>query len=154
MKRIEIKLDDESLNKLRTIVRKGERVVREVRRSNILLLAHAGKHNDEIADILGVDRDTVLNIKKRYLSGGLEKALHDGARPGQPKKYDDRMRVEVVALACSAPPEGRKRWSIRLIAEEMKKRKGFEGINREYVRMILKKTKSGHGREECGASRP
>ena len=53
--------------------------------------------------------------------------------------YGEKETAEIIALACSSPPHGRKRWSVRLIVEEMKKKKGFEGINRESVRLILKK---------------
>ena len=55
-------------------------------------------------------------------------------------------------LACSSSPDGRKRWTIRLIAEEIKQKEGFEGINRESVRADPKKTKLNHGKEEGGAS--
>ena len=139
MRRIEIDLDDGSVSELNSIVRKGKRTVREVTRARILLLANARKHNDEIAEVLNVDRDTITRVKNRYLEGGLDKAIHDDPRPGQPRKYDDRKRAEVIALACSSPPKGRKRWTIRLLAEELKKKEGLEGINREVVRIILKK---------------
>lgn len=153
MKRIEIKLDEKSIMVLKKIVKNGKRAVREVRRANILLLSNSGKGNDEIAEILNVNRDTVLKVKKRYIMNGLERSIHDAERPGQPKKYAEKEIAEIISLACSSPPEGRKRWSIRLIVEEMKKRKGFEGLNRESVRLILKKTTRNPGREECGASR-
>ena len=153
MRRIKIELDRKSVMELENIVKKGKRAVREVNRARILLLSNSGKRNDEIAKTLCVNRNTVLGVKKRYLKGGMASALHDAKRSGQPKKYGDREKAEIIALACSSPPEGRKRWSVRLIAEEMKKRKGFEGINRESVRLILKKTTSSHGKEECGASR-
>ena len=109
MRRIEIDLDDGSVSELNSIVRKGKRTVREVMRARILLLANAHKHNDEIAEILNVDRDTVTRVKNRYLERGLDKAIHDDPRPGQPRKYDDRKRAEVIALACSSAPKGRKR---------------------------------------------
>ena len=123
-------------------------------RTRFLLLSNFGKRNDQIAEILCVNRNTVLGVKKRYLSGGMASALHDAERSAQPKKYGDKETVEIIALACSSPPEGRKHWAVRLIVEEMKKKEGFEEINRESVRLILKKTKLNHGKEECGASGP
>ena len=140
MRRIGIELDKSSRSELVNFVRKGERIAREVTRARILILANNGKHNDEIADILGVDCDTVLRVKKRYIEGGVDKAIHDDPRPGQPRKYSDSVIAEVIALACSSPPEGRKRWSVRLLAEELGKRESMKGINRETVRIILKKT--------------
>ena len=140
MRRIEIELDKQSKSELVNFVRKGERIAREVTRARILILANMGKHNDEIADMLGVDRDTVLRVKKRYLEGSIDKAIHDDSRPGQPRKYSDSVVAEVIALACSTPPDGRKRWSVRLLAEELGKREFMKGISRETVRIILKKT--------------
>ena len=139
MKRIELEMDEKTVLELKTIVRKGKRTVREVMRSNILLLSHEGKRNDEIAEILHINRDTVLRVKKRFKAGGMDKAIHDHPRPGQPKKYSTNDEAEVIALACSTPPEGRKRWTVRLLAEELKKKPNMKDINREVVRMILKK---------------
>ena len=154
MKRISVEIDENTMSELNAIVKKGMRTVREVTHARILLLTHSGRRSNEIAEILNVDADTVLRVKKRFLEGGIVKALHDDPKPGQPKKYGEKEAAEIIALACSSPPHGRKRWSIRLIVEEMKKKKGFEGINRESVRLILKKTTQNHGKEECGASGP
>jgi transposase len=110
-----------------------------VNHARILLLSNSGKSIYQIAETLCVNRNTVLGVRKRYLSGGMASALHDAERSGQPKKYGDSETSEIIALACSSPPEGRKRWTVRLIVEEMKKKEGFEGINRESVRLILKK---------------
>lgn len=132
-------IDENTLSELNNIVRRGMRTVREVTRARILLLSNSGKRSDEIAEILSVDPDTVLRVKKRFIEGGMEKAIHDDDRPGQPRKYGEKETAEIIALACSSPPGGRKRWTVRLIADEMKKKKGLEGINRESVRLILKK---------------
>ena len=139
MRRIEIELDKPSKSELVNFVRKGERIVREITRARILMLANSGKHNDEIADILGVDRDTVLRVKIRYLKDSVGKAIHDDPRPGQLRRYSDSVVTEVMILACSTPPVGRKKWSVRLLAEELGKRESLNGINRETVRLILKK---------------
>ena len=62
-------------------------------------------------------------MEKRFLAGSVEHALHDEHKPAQSKKYGGRETIEIIALAGSLPPEGRKRWSVRLIAEEMKRGK-------------------------------
>jgi transposase len=139
MKRIELEMDDKTVSELKTIIKKGKRTVREVIRAELLLLAHEGKRNDEITEILHINRDTVLKVKKRFIEGGMNRSVHDASRPGQPKKYGEKETAEIIALACSSPPEGRKRWSIRLLVEELKKMPSMKGINREVVRMILKK---------------
>ena len=153
MRRIEIEIDPGTVSELRNTIRRGKRAVREVRRAEILLHAHEGRSNDEIAEILSIDRDTVYRVKKRFKEGGLQRAVHDAPRPGQPVKYSDVMKAEIIALACSSPPDGRKRWSIRLMVDELKKRPSMKGINREVVRIILKKTTLSRGRGGCGASR-
>jgi hypothetical protein len=75
-----------------------------------------------------------------YHQGGLEFVLHDEARPGQPPKYQTDDEAEVVALVCSAPPSGRKRWTIRLLTAAARQRPGLANVNRETVRQMLKKT--------------
>lgn len=71
----------------------------------------------------------------------MQRAIHDAPRSSQPSKYSEKARAEVIALACSANPEGRRIWTVSLIAEELRKRPGLAGINREIVRMILKNDK-------------
>jgi len=137
MKRI--RLNDKEVEFLRAFVKRGRKSARELTRARILLLVNEGRTETEIKDVLGICRATVSNVKKRYREEGLDSALKEKPRPGQPKKYTDKEEAEIIATACTAPPKGRKRWTIRLLADEMKKRKGFETINRESVRLILKK---------------
>jgi putative transposase len=67
--------------------------------------------------------------------------LVDKPRSGQPVKYSQKHVAEIIALACARPPEGRKRWSLALLCEELRKKEGFETINKETIRLILKKNK-------------
>ncbi len=145
MKRITINLKQDETESLRRIVKKGSRSVREVRRANILLLANKGKKSKEIAEVLEVNKGTVTNVKRRYLEEGLQRALTDKPRPGQPKKYTEKEEAEIIAMACTDAPRGRKRWSIRLLTYELKNKKDFATINRESVRLILKKRKLSLG---------
>lgn len=145
MKRIIIKLKQDEIKTLTTVVRKGKWRAREITRANILLLANRGKKSKEIADILGINRSTVAQVKKRYVSNGIQDALEEKPRPGQPKKYTEKGEVEIIAVACTDPPKGRKRWTIRLLTDELKKKKDFKTINRESVRLILKKRKLNLG---------
>ena len=89
--------------------------------------------------MVGISRATVSNIKKRYREEGLQSALTDKPRPGQPKKYTERHEAEIIARACTKSPDGRKRWSLKLLTEELRKKEGFKTINRESVRLVLKK---------------
>jgi putative transposase len=134
-----IKLKKSELSYLDSYKNSGKLSLREYNRLNILTLLHKGKRVNEISDFLNVDRITVWRIKNRYLKYGIEKALEEEKRPGQPVKYATDQQAELAALACGPSPRGRRRWTIRLLTVELKKKPGFETINRESVRMTLKK---------------
>ena len=93
-----------------------------------------------ICQVLGLGRTALWRTRAAYRHGGLEFALHDEARPGQPRKYKTNEEAEVVALVCSAPPSGRKRWTIRLLTAAARQRPGLANVNRETVRQMFKKT--------------
>jgi len=134
-----MKLAEEEVEYLKAFVKKGRRSARELTRAHVLLLLNDGRTEMDVKDTLRISRATVSNIKRRYRQEGLERALVDKPRPGQPRKYAERHKAEIIAQACAKPPEGRARWSIVLLTEELRKRKGFETINRETVRLVLKK---------------
>jgi|SRR3989338_6439526 len=140
-----LKLKRSEIKFLKKFTRTGEKKARMISRANILLLLHKNESGPSIAKKLNVDADTVYSTKRKYLQNGLEFALIEKPRSGQPKKYDEKNRVEIVAFACTKAPEGRKRWTVRLLAEELRKQKGFETINRETIRLMLKKTKLNLG---------
>jgi putative transposase len=140
-----IKLTNQELKYLKEFVSKGERKARQINRARILIFTNEGMTEEDISNTLHICRATVSNIKKKYRKGGLENALYDDPRSGQPKKYDLIDEAEIIALACTDPPVGHDRWTVRLLTTTMKKRKGLEDINRESVRLILKKTTQNHG---------
>lgn len=137
--RTPIKLTKKELAYLEVQKRSADLGLRKYNRINILLLLSKGKKNSEIEDFLNVDRITIWRIKGRYLEQGIEAALEEIARPGQPSKYNSDHETELAALACGPCPEGRKRWTVRLLTETLKTKPGFETINRETVRLGLKK---------------
>ena len=134
-----MRLTEGEVEYLDTFVRKGRRSVRELTRAYVLLLLNDGRTEIEVKETLRISRATVSNIKRRYREGGLRSALTEKQRPGQPKKYAERHEAEIIAQACAKPPDGRKRWSLVLLMDEMRKKEGFETINRESIRLILKK---------------
>ena len=142
---VEIKLKEGELKFLRDFVKKGRKSARELTRAHILLLANRQKGDTEIAEILDVGRNTVWRTKKRYREEGLQSALTEKPRSDQPPKYTKRHEAEIIAQACTKSPDDRKRWSLTLLTEEMKKKEGFETINRESIRLILKKAKQSRG---------
>lgn len=117
----------------------SKRSLREYNRANILLLLHKGKRIMDIADFLNVDRITIWRTKKKYLEQGVKNALEEDARPGQPSKYVADHHAELAVLACGLHPAGRRRWTVRLLTSELNNKQGFETINRESVRLALKK---------------
>jgi len=134
-----MKLTEKEVEYLNAFVKKGRRSARELTRAYVLLLLNDGRTEVEVKETLRISRATVSNIKRRYRKEGLRSALTEKPRPGQPKKYAERHEAEVIAQACAKPPDGRKRWSLVLLTEEMRTREGFETINRESIRLILKK---------------
>jgi transposase len=124
---------------------KGMHPAREVNRAHLLMALDSGVAEATICQVLGVGRTAVWRTRAAYREGGLEFALRDESRPGQPRKYQTNEEAEVVALACSAPPSGRKRWTIRLLTAAARERPGLANVNRETVRLMLKKTIANPG---------
>ena len=107
---LNINLKNSEVEFLTNFIKKGLKNARSLTRARILLLANQGKGDTEIAEILGVGRYTALRIRKRYLEEGLQSALVDKPRSGQPEKYGEKHIAEIIAQACTQPPEGRKIW--------------------------------------------
>ncbi len=140
MKKATVTLTPEEIKDLRNFKSSTKRSQREYDRANILLLLHKGKKDAEIEDFLEVERTTVWRTKKKFLKEGLLSALGEKPRPGQPRKYGPAQEAEVVALACSDAPGGRARWTLELMEGTLKKKEGMRTINRETIRLMLKKT--------------
>ncbi|MDO1451624.1 helix-turn-helix domain-containing protein [Rhodocytophaga aerolata] len=136
--------------KLKALVSKGKHSVRKVKRGRILLESFAGKKPEVIAQEVGVSLATVYNIHKRYEQQGLQAALAEKPRSGQPRKVTPAVEAAVTQIACSAAPEGRSRWTIRLINERLVSL-GYE-LEDESVRLILKKVSSNPGSKSNGVS--
>jgi transposase len=124
---------------------KGQHSAREVTRAHILLASEQRVPTAQIQQVLGVSRMVIWRTRSAYREKGLDHALYDAARPGQPAKYGTDQEAEVVALACSQPPEGAARWTIRSLTIAARHRPNLEGINRESLRQILKKTSVNRG---------
>jgi transposase len=137
--KVQIKLTKKELTYLEQQKRSGNLSLRKYNRINILLLLSKGKKSAEIEDFLNVDRITIWRTRRKYQEQGVEVALEEEARSGQPSKYSTDHEAELAALACGPCPQGRKRWTIRLLTESLKNKPGFETINRETIRLGLKK---------------
>src|SRR5438105_9067472 len=107
------------LRSLKTLLTRGTASARTLSRARILDLLHRGQAPADIATFLQVTPQTVFNVKRRFLAGGLQAALYDQPRSGHPLEIDGRQRAKITALACSKPPTGRARWSLRLLADKV-----------------------------------
>jgi len=140
MKSNQIQLSSADKRFLEGFRSKGEHSARETTRAHILLAAQTGVPTVQIQEVLGVSRMVIWRTQSAYREKGLDYALYDAARPGQPSKYGTDQEAEVVALACSQAPEGATRWTIRLLTIAAAHRPKLAGVNRETIRQILKKT--------------
>ncbi len=140
MKKAKIKLKPKDRELLINLTKTGSRNSREFERAYILLALDKCKKHEEIADFYNVSRITIWRVKKKYLESGVNGAIKDDPRPGQPIKYNEEVNAEIIATACSKAPDGRSRWTIRLLEKTLKKCNGMETINRESIRLLLKKT--------------
>ena len=139
------KLTAEEVKFLKEFKEEEKRSLREINRANILLLLNKGKQASEIADFLDIGRNTVSRTKQRFVREGVEAALEEEPRSGQPRIHTAAREAEVIALACSDAPSGRTRWTLELLTERLNKQKGFKKINRESIRLMLKKTNVNRG---------
>jgi transposase len=145
MKRYIVKLSEEEKKDLHALTHKGTCGVRKLRRAQMLVLANEGPTDEEIARALDASVSTVERVRKRFVEEGLEAALSERSRPGARRKLDGRQEAYLVALASSDPPEGKKYWSMQLLADRLVELEIVEEISDETVRRMLKKGTSSRG---------
>ena len=133
-------------NKLLDIVSKGSASAKEIMHANVLLAADENistirRSEKDIAEIFHVNPQTVHTIRRRYSEEGLDTAISRKKRktpPVEPKITGD-VEARIIALSCSAPPEGRSRWSLRLLADKAVELQYIDSISHEAVGRLLKK---------------
>jgi transposase len=130
---------------LLALTRKGTLGARKLRRAQILLAADDGLTDAAIAAALHVGVSTVERTRRRFVEGGVDWALSERPRPGAAPKLDGKAEAYLVALACSAPPEGRERWTMHLLADRLVALGQVAAVSDETVRRALKKTTSSRG---------
>ena len=146
-----VELGAEERAYLRGIISKGRAAARKIQHAQILLKADSGVHgpgwtDQQIADAFSVSVRTVERIRRRLVENGLEDALTRRVNKyGSRRKLDGEAEAHLIALACSEPPPGRARWTIRLLAEKLVELEIVDSIGRETVRTTLKKTRSSPG---------
>ncbi len=140
-KRHHLELSDAERSSLTSLISSGQLPAKVFRRATALLELSRGKSLAEVAQTLAVTYQTVAAWRDSYHERGLD-ALHDQARSGRPIRIDGTQRAKITALACSTPPEGRARWSLRLLADRAVEPGYCERLSHHAVREVLKKTTS------------
>jgi len=136
-----IKLSNEERQQLKQLTQKGELKARKFKRAMILLKADEGLSDPQIMAAVDVSRPCVERIRKRYVTGGLERALNEDPRPGKQRKLDGRGEAILIATACTEKvPKGHEHWTLRLLAGRLVELGVVDSISYETVRQVLKKT--------------
>ncbi|MBV9037172.1 MAG: helix-turn-helix domain containing protein [Acidobacteriaceae bacterium] len=124
---------------LTAITRRGRTKARTFQRASALLQLQAGHTLLHIAEVLQVSRQSVARWRDRYRQAGLQ-ALDEKPRAGRPIRIDGKQRARLTALACSTPPAGRARWTLRLLADQAVELGYCTALSHTHARQILKKT--------------
>jgi len=140
---IELTTEEEAY--LKRYVSQGKRSARAIKRAHLLLYRHAGQSPQESAEWAGVSLATVYNVCHRYQAEGVEAALEERPRSGQPRKLQLHHEAALTVLACSEPPDGQARWSVRLLHDKAIELGIVEDVGRDTIRLFLKKTHLSRG---------
>lgn len=135
--RYRVELSEAERGQLAALLNGGKHAARKIKRAQILLAADAGVGDEAIAASVSVGGSTVYRTKRRFVKGNLELALSEEMRPGAPRKLSGNETALLVATACSSPPKGRKRWTLKLLAGTMVSLTEHERLSYETVRRRL-----------------
>jgi transposase len=139
VKRYIVNLSDDEREELLALTKSGEISARKLKRAQMLLLADEGKLDTEIVAVLKTGLRTVERTRRRFVLEGLHLALNEKPRPGARTKLDAKGEAVLEMLAKSKPPEGKKRWTLQLLADRLVELQVVEEISDETVRSIVKK---------------
>jgi transposase len=142
MKKYVVTLTGNERQHLEQLLAKGKAAARTLRHAQALLKADqsVGWKDAAIAEAYGLSVRTVERLRQRFVEEGVAAALKPQTVPRLPRKIDGTVEAHLVALACSDPPEGRQRWTLRLLADRLVELDLVESISHEGVRQALKKT--------------
>jgi len=138
MKKQHVKLKKADLKRLEVMLSKGSLKSREYKRATGLIALNNGQSYQEVSKLLGVTYQAVSSWVKKYKAEGLS-FLKDKPRSGRPLEIDVLQKAKITALACSEPPEGRDKWTLRLLADKIVELKYCEHISHNHVGLLLKK---------------
>jgi transposase len=140
-----IHLTKDERTELEQLIKSGTHPARMIARARTLLLLDTSQGQKrtiaEVKEAAMVSQGTIYNLKQRYFAGGLSEALYEKPRPGRPvTKLTGDVEAHLIALACSDPPEGYERWTLRLLADRLVELEVVDSISHTAVSKKLKKT--------------
>lgn len=150
-KKYRVTLETEERQMLREMLAKGKADVRRLKHAQVLLAADESpggpaRGDRQIATTLGIGRATVGRVRRRFVEEGMERALSPYRLPQSrvyPRRLDGQAEAHLIAVACSAPPDGHARWTLSLLAGRLVELKHVASVSRETVRQTLEKTRRG-----------
>jgi transposase len=152
MKKYLVTLTAEERQSLHGLTAAGKASARKLAHARILLKADRADGgpawpDERIAEALDVGLSTLARVRQRFVEQGLEAALgrKPQDRPSRQRKLDGRAEARLIALACAAPPDGRKEWTMQLLADQLVALEVVDAVSDETVRRVLKKTRSSRG---------
>ena len=134
---LQIDVTSNDKKELTTLLSGGVQQVRVVLRALALVQLGRGVSAPRIADFLALTPQAIRKVGHRYREGGLDRALYEKQRPGAAELLDATQKLRIIAMVCSKPPEGRARWTVRLVTEQAVKRKLVPRVGRETIRILL-----------------
>ena len=145
MKRYKVVLTKEERQQLEKLISSGIAPARKLTRARILLKVDEGLSKTEISQVLDVTNNTVTNVCRSFQSQRLAAIERKSPAREYEHSLDGEAEAHLIAIACSAPPEGRERWTLRLLQSAMIKRQYVDEVSHETIRTALKKTFSSRG---------
>ena len=159
--RYRVTLTDHERNEIEMLTRRGKTHARRFIHARALLLCDASPHGPawsvaDVAEALGVTSRTIEHLKKRFVEEGLESALERKPREKPPREvvFDGAFEARLIALACSDAPEGRQRWTVRLLADKAVELNFAPSVSHMTVQRVLKKTNLNLTSASTGKSLP
>lgn len=149
-KKYVVQLTEGEKQELQGMLSKGVHAARKLNRARVLLCANEGLTIDQISERTGVCRQSIGEICRRFATEGLKAALEERPRSGRPPRITGRDEAELTVIACQEPPEGRQRWTLRLIADRFVELHPDKYVSHEGVRGVLKKVTSSRGSRSHG----
>jgi putative transposase len=140
-----IQLTSDEVTYLYKFINTGKRSARAIKRAQILLHSHAGKTPEQICEVVNTSVATVYLTRQHYRQQGVQAAIQEKPRSGQPRRLSSEQEAALTVLACSDAPTGRAQWSVRMLTDQAIEIGIVERVGRETIRRFLKKMRSNRG---------